>query len=176
MKSLAAVVVLLLAVAIAAASASSEFKQPVPASDMPVDPRGPLLGRFAVLVYSLNRNRRMTYAGVSGVDQHADKGGVRYQMVVAVSDAGGATATFRAVSTSPSVFAPVLVQWLQWECATGDKAEGGFTRELSAPPTMNISTCQLFLPLPSSFPPLGELELAPSVIVTTTELKIQHPA
>uniref|UniRef100_A0A0E0K9D8 Cysteine proteinase inhibitor n=1 Tax=Oryza punctata TaxID=4537 RepID=A0A0E0K9D8_ORYPU len=95
MKSLATVLIVLAAAAVVAASAS-EFKQ-TPVADMPADPRGPLLGRFAVLVYSLNRNRRLTYAGVSLVDQHPDKGGVRYQMVVTAADAGGATAPYRAV-------------------------------------------------------------------------------
>jgi|UniRef100_A0A0E0GHH9 hypothetical protein len=97
MKSLAAVLIVLAAAAVAASASESEFKQ-TPVADMPADPRVPLLGRFAVLVYSLNRNRRLTYAGVSLVDQHPDKGGVRYQMVVTAADAGGgAAAPYRAV-------------------------------------------------------------------------------
>ncbi|KAF0912837.1 hypothetical protein E2562_019425 [Oryza meyeriana var. granulata] len=96
MKSLAAVLIVLAAVLVAASASESEFKQP-PVTDMPADPRGPLLGRFAVLVYSLNRNRKLTYAGVSLVGQHPDKGGVRYQMVVTAADVGGATAPYRAV-------------------------------------------------------------------------------
>ncbi|EEC74607.1 hypothetical protein OsI_10214 [Oryza sativa Indica Group] len=96
-QSLAAVLIVLAAAAVAASASESEFKQ-TPVADMPADPRVPLLGRFAVLVYSLNRNRRLTYAGVSLVDQHPDKGGVRYQMVVTAADAGGgAAAPYRAV-------------------------------------------------------------------------------
>ena len=64
---------------------------------MPADPRGPMLARFAVLVYGLSRNAKLTYAGVSGVDQRPDKAGIRYQMVVTAVEDGGATAKYRAV-------------------------------------------------------------------------------
>uniref|UniRef100_J3LKI0 Cysteine proteinase inhibitor n=1 Tax=Oryza brachyantha TaxID=4533 RepID=J3LKI0_ORYBR len=97
-SSLAAALIVVVAAVVVVAVSASEFKQ-TPVADMPADPRprGPLLGRFAVLVYSLNRNRELTYAGVSLVDQSPDKGGVRYRMVVTAADAGGAAASYRAV-------------------------------------------------------------------------------
>ncbi|KAE8769252.1 Cysteine proteinase inhibitor [Hordeum vulgare] len=95
-----AVILFFLAVVVAGAGSASAFgseKPPTVGVVMPADPRGPVLARFAVLVYSLSRNAKLTYAGVSGVDQRPDKGGVRYQMVVTAVDAAGATGMYRAV-------------------------------------------------------------------------------
>ncbi|KAF7055396.1 hypothetical protein CFC21_062931 [Triticum aestivum] len=97
-----AAILFLLAVLVAGAGAAFAFgseKPPTVAVGvvMPADPRGPMLARFAVLVYGLSRNAKLTYAGVSGVDQRPDKAGIRYQMVVTAVEDGGATAKYRAV-------------------------------------------------------------------------------
>jgi hypothetical protein len=72
-------------------------KTPAVGVVMPADPRGARLGRFAVLVYSLSRNVRLTCTGVSSIEEHPDKGGVTYRMVLTATDAGGTTGTYRVV-------------------------------------------------------------------------------
>jgi hypothetical protein len=74
-------------------------KPPAVAVVVPADPRGPTLGRFAVLVYSLSRNVRMTCGDVSVVEQHPDKSGrgVTYRLVLTATDARGNTYKFSAV-------------------------------------------------------------------------------
>ena len=82
-----------------AASALGINKPPVVAVVMPADPHGPILGRFAVLVYGLSRNVRLTCAGVSGVEQHPDGSGrgVTYQLLLDATDARGATYKYSVV-------------------------------------------------------------------------------
>ena len=82
-----------------AVSAQGFNKPPAVAVVMPADPHGPILGRFAVLVYGLSRNVRLTCAGVSGVEQHPDGSGrgVTYQLVLDATDRRGATYKYSVV-------------------------------------------------------------------------------
>ncbi|CAM0871531.1 unnamed protein product [Alopecurus aequalis] len=82
-----------------AASAVGSNKPPAVAVVLPADPHGPILGRFAVLVYSLSRNVRLTCTGVSGVEKHPDTSGrgVTYNMMLTATDARGATYEYSVV-------------------------------------------------------------------------------
>uniref|UniRef100_A0ACD5WWW0 Uncharacterized protein n=1 Tax=Avena sativa TaxID=4498 RepID=A0ACD5WWW0_AVESA len=96
------------AVVAGAASAPGLKKTPAVNVVLPADTHGPMLGRFAALVYSLSRNVRLTCTGVSGVEQQPEKGGVTYRLVLTATDARGATNTYRVVVWG----IPKTAQWM----------------------------------------------------------------
>ncbi|EER92770.1 hypothetical protein SORBI_3001G487300 [Sorghum bicolor] len=107
MRSLIALAVVLVVVA---GAASAKFVDP-PDSDVPAGTRPPQIGRFAVLVYNLNRGAKLKYAGVSNSERHPHRGGVRYKMVVTAADASGATAQYQVLAWG----IPGTYQWMLLE-------------------------------------------------------------
>ncbi|KQK23389.1 hypothetical protein BRADI_1g73070v3 [Brachypodium distachyon] len=113
MRSLAAILffLLLVDVHVGTVSALGFEKPPVTDIVMPADPRGPLLARFALLVHGMHRNARLKYVGVSSGEQHPEKGGIKYQMVITATDASGGTGKYRAVVWG----VPETSQWMLLE-------------------------------------------------------------
>ena len=109
MRSLAAVLFVVLA-AVAAGAASARSVHP-PGADKPTGTHPPQIARFAVLVYSMNRDAKLRYVGVSGSDVRPHQGGMRYKMVVTAADAGGATARYQVLVWG----IPGTYQWMLLE-------------------------------------------------------------
>ncbi|ONL94134.1 hypothetical protein ZEAMMB73_Zm00001d027866 [Zea mays] len=110
MRSLAGVSFIVLAVVVVAGAASARFVDP-PDADVPAGTHPLQIGRFAVLVYNLNRGAKLKYVGVSNSDRHPHQGGVRYKMVVTAADASGATAQYQVVVWG----IPGTFQWMLLE-------------------------------------------------------------
>ena len=112
MRSLAAVCFIALAVVVlvAAGAASARFVDP-PDSDVPAGTHPPQIGRFAVLVYNLNRGAKLKYVGVSNSVRHPHQGGVRYKMVVTAADASAATTQYQVLVWG----IPRTYQWMLLE-------------------------------------------------------------
>ncbi|KAJ1298579.1 hypothetical protein BS78_01G464300 [Paspalum vaginatum] len=112
MRSLAAVFFVVLAAALAAGAASARFVDP-PDADVPAGTHPAQIGRFAVLVYSMNRGSKLKYVSVSdSVVRRAHQGGVRYSMVVTAADgASGATAQYQVLVWG----IPGTYQWMLLE-------------------------------------------------------------
>ncbi|TVU48234.1 hypothetical protein EJB05_07863, partial [Eragrostis curvula] len=106
MRSLAAILFVL---AVVAGAASAGFVDPP--EDTPAGTGAPQLGRFAVLVYNLNRGTKLRYVGVSDSERHPDKGGVRYHMTVTAADPAGASAQYGVVAWG----IPKSYQWMLLE-------------------------------------------------------------
>ncbi|KAL6660036.1 hypothetical protein ACP70R_002158 [Stipagrostis hirtigluma subsp. patula] len=110
MRSLAAVLFVLAVVAGAASAA--QYKVPAPAADVPKGTSPKQIGRFAVLMYSLNRGHNLVFVGVSSSERQPDRGGVRFKLVLTAADAGGHTAPYEAeVWGVPGTFQWVLLKF-----------------------------------------------------------------
>ncbi|OEL26167.1 hypothetical protein BAE44_0012814 [Dichanthelium oligosanthes] len=110
MRSIAAVLFVVFAAVFVAGAASARFVDPS-GTDVPAGTHPPQIGRFAVLVYSMNRNTKLKYVSVSDSDVHAHQGGVRYRMVVTAADASGATAQYQVLVWG----IPGTYQWMLLE-------------------------------------------------------------
>ncbi|KAF8718214.1 hypothetical protein HU200_025707 [Digitaria exilis] len=109
MRPLGAVLFVVLAAALVAGAASARFEDP--RNDVPAGTHPPQIARFAVLVYSMNRNAKLRYVGVSDSDVKQHQGGLRYKMVVTAADASGATADYKVLVWGT----PGTYQWMLLE-------------------------------------------------------------
>ncbi|KAL6595993.1 hypothetical protein ACP70R_047357 [Stipagrostis hirtigluma subsp. patula] len=109
MRSLAAVLFVLAVVAGAASAA--QYNVP-PAADVPKGTSPKQIGRFAVLMYSLNRGHKLVFVGVSSSERQPDRGGVRFKLVLTAVDAGSQAAPYEAeVWGVPGTFQWVLLKF-----------------------------------------------------------------
>ncbi|KAL6648715.1 hypothetical protein ACP70R_012939 [Stipagrostis hirtigluma subsp. patula] len=109
MRSLAAVLFVL---AVVAGAASAAQYKVLPAADVPKGTSPRQIGRFAVLMYSLNRGHKLVFVGVFSSERQPDRGGVRFKLVLTAADAGGHTAPYEAqVWGIPGTFQWVLLKF-----------------------------------------------------------------
>ncbi|KAL6867758.1 hypothetical protein ACP4OV_015782 [Aristida adscensionis] len=95
MRSLAAILFVLATVAAGAASAA-RFED-LPVADMPKGTSPTQIGRFAVLVYGMNRGSKLKLVGVPSIERRRDMGGFRFKLELTAVNAGtGQTASYRA--------------------------------------------------------------------------------